>query len=299
MFENAADSTRACIRRAAARPQLVDASLVLSAVDIPHAIEFDGHQWSLFVPVEQMEAALRELDAYGEENRTTAAPAALPEPVDSGWLGVLAYLLVLWALPWLENAGAFGWHWREVGAMAAGAVRDGAWWRTVTALTLHADLGHIVANSLFGALFGLLAGRMFGSGLAWLLILLAGMGGNALNALLQADAFRSIGASTATFAALALVGAGAWRRRWFRGRGWRRGFAPVFGGIALLVYTGLGGENANTDVMAHLTGFACGFALGWLLAPLPVERSSRAWQWLAGAAALTLVAIAWRLAGTA
>jgi rhomboid protease GluP len=297
MFEHAEDANRVCLRRAPARPLLVDAGLVLSAVDIPHSLEFDGHQWCLVVPLEHADLARRELEAYQQENRAAAARPPLPVPVDSGWLGVFGYLLVIWALPWLENALVFDWRWREIGAMEAGLVRGGEWWRTVTALTLHGDLGHIVANSLFGALFGLLAGRMFGSGMAWLLIVLAGMCGNGLNALVQADAFRSIGASTATFAALALVGAGAWRRGWFRGGGWRRSFAPVFGGIALLVYTGLGGEGTNTDVIAHLTGFASGFVLGWLAGPLPMARAGRSLQWVAGAAVLALVVLAWRLAG--
>jgi len=248
------------------------------------------------VPPAAAHAAQREIDAYQQENRSIPGPRSPPAPVDSGWFGVFGYLLVIWALPWLENALVFGWQWRDIGVMQAGLVRDGAWWRTATALTLHGDLGHIVANSMFGALFGLLAGRMFGSGCAWLLILLGGMLGNGLNALVQADEFRSLGASTATFAALALVGAGAWRRGYFRGGGWRRSFAPVFGGIAMLVYTGLGGESTNTDVIAHLTGFASGFLLGWLAAPWPVVRGGLALQWCAGGMAIGIVVFSWQQA---
>jgi membrane associated rhomboid family serine protease len=300
MFEDldkVEQASRTCLRRAAARPALVEASLVLSAVEIPHYVEFDGHAWCLLVPHEHAEAALQELEAYQQENRRAVPSPARHVPVDSGWCGVLGYLLVIWALPWLEYTGALDWRWRELGAMAAGLVRDGQWWRTVTALTLHGDLGHIVANSMFGALFGVLAGRIYGSGFAWLLIVLGGMCGNALNAQVQPDAFRSIGASTATFAALALVGASAWRRGWFRGGDWRRSFAPVFGGIAMLVYTGLGGEDTNTDVVAHLTGFASGFVLGLLAAPLPVVGRGSGLQWLTGAMALGLVIGAWWLAG--
>ena len=282
-----------CLRRGAGRPALLDVSLVLSAVDIRHALEFDGHQWCLMVPHDALAAAQHELDAYARENRSPPARAARAVDVDTGWSGVLGYLLVIWALPWLENSGLVDWSWREIGVLQAGLVRDGEWWRTATALTLHADLGHIVANSLFGALFGLLAGRMYGSGCAWLLIVLGGMCGNGLNALLQADEFRSLGASTATFAALALVGAGAWRRGYFRGRGWRRSFAPMFGGIAMLVYTGLGGEGTHTDVVAHLMGFAAGFVLGWLVGPWPVLRGGRLLQWGAGALAIGLVAVSW------
>jgi membrane associated rhomboid family serine protease len=290
-------ATRVCVRRAPARPALADASLVLAAVDIPHALEFDGHQWCLFVPYEAEAEARRELETFQEENRPRAERIEPAAPIDSGWLGVLGYLLVIWALPWLENAGALGWSWRESGVLAVGRVHDGEWWRTVTALTLHGDLGHIVANSLFGMVFGLLAGRLYGSGVAWLLIVVGGMLGNLLNVMVQSDQFRSLGASTATFAALALVGATSWRRGYFRGGGWRRSLAPVFGGIAMLVYTGLGSEDTNTDVIGHLAGFVAGLALGVIAARWPVARGGYPLQWLAGAAALALVAVAWRSAG--
>ena len=79
-------------------------------------------------------------------------------------------------------------------------------WRLTTALTLHADLGHIVANSVFGGLFGLLGRPHLGTGVAWFCIVLGGTLGNALNALARPDEFASIGASTATFAAVGLCG---------------------------------------------------------------------------------------------
>jgi rhomboid protease GluP len=290
------------IRRAAARPALVDAALVLEVAGIPHELLFDGHHWVLSVPADQAAAAARELDDYVAENLPRPPPPR-PVPVDSGVLGVLGYLLVIWSLPWLENTGWLSSDWRALGGLDVGAVRDGEWWRTATALTLHGDLGHLVANSAFGALFGALAGRWYGSGLAWLLILAAGISGNLLNTVLQGDGFRAIGASTATFGALALVGAGAWRRGWFR-RGdprhaadRRRSLAPVFAGIALLIYTGLGGEAENVDVIGHLCGFAAGFVLGVLVAPVPSGVLSRALlQWGAGALACGLVALAWGLA---
>ena len=84
------------------------------------------------------------------------------------------FLLVIWLLPSLEAAATFGWNWRSIGSMDAGLVASGQWWRTVTALTLHGDLGHLMGNSLFGAVFGMFAGRHLGSGLAWLLVLLCG-----------------------------------------------------------------------------------------------------------------------------
>jgi rhomboid protease GluP len=199
---------------------------------------------------------------------------------------------VIWMLPWLEANWAFAW--REAGNMDAGQVRNGEWWRCVTALTLHADLGHIIGNSAFGAIFGLFVGRYLGSGFGWLLVLISGAVGNGLNAWIQPDEFRSIGASTATFGALGLGASYVWRRGYFKGRGWRRGLTPVFAAIALLAYTGVGG--GNTDVVAHFMGFGAGVALGIVAATFDVRRLGVSGQYLAGIAAFGIIIFAWGLA---
>lgn len=295
--ESLADpAASACIRRERSRQLLASLSLVLTAVDIDHRIEFDGHHWCLWVPVEDVAAANDELEAYRRENEPSSMPGRQAQTIDSGWLGVLGYLLVIWALPSLEGAQALGWDWRESGVMNATRVTQGEWWRVFTALTLHGDIAHLVSNSLFGGVFGLFVGRYLGSGVGWLLVLLAGAGGNAMNAFIQNAGFRSVGASTAAFAALALVGAFVWRRGYVRGWDWRRRFAPVFGGIALLAYTGFGG--GDTDVMAHVTGFGCGLVLGLVAGSFDLRRLGGRVQWSCGGLAVGLLILAWVLAGT-
>ncbi|MCZ6711317.1 MAG: rhomboid family intramembrane serine protease [Gammaproteobacteria bacterium] len=274
------------------REALMEASLVLTAVYIEHHIEAHENGFGLLVPTNLAMRATSELQSYDHENRLIPTPVPSLFTIDSGWIGVLGYLLVLWMLPWLESNWALAW--REAGNMHAGLVRDGEWWRCVTALTLHADLGHIIANSAFGAVFGLFVGRYLGSGFGWLLVLISGALGNGLNAWVQPDEFRSIGASTATFAALGLGATYVWRRGYFRGRGWRRGMAPVFAAIALLVYTGVGGE--NTDVVAHFMGFAAGVALAVLAATFDVRRLGVSGQYLAGLSAVGLLLFSWQLA---
>ncbi len=283
------------VRRGASRRALDDASLVLTAMEIDNRVQRGNFDWCLEVHVDRAADAVRELERFSLENHGDEPVLPPLENIDSGWLGVLGFLAVIWLLPTLQVQDVFGWDWRGVGRMDAGLVRDGEWWRAVTALTLHADIAHIVGNSLFGAVFGLFVGRFLGSGLAWLLILAAGTLGNLLNAALRPDHFSSIGASTATFAALALGSAFVWRRGYFRGRGWRRSFAPMFAGIALLSFTGVGGE--NTDVVAHFTGFAAGLGLGVLAAEFRVEQISPAAQQRCGLLTLGVLVLAWGLAG--
>jgi membrane associated rhomboid family serine protease len=284
------------IRRGANRRQLTEASLVLTAVELPHVIVKDDehHDWCLKVPDQVAPEAISHLENYRLENQPLPAPP-VPEQLDSGWIGVLGFLAVIWLIPTLEANGVFGWDWRAAGRIEAGRVLDGEWWRTVTALTLHADLGHILGNSAFGAVFGLFAGRFLGSGLAWLLILAGGALGNAVAAGFRPDEFRAIGASTATFAALALSSAFVWRRGYFSGRGWRRAFAPIFGAVALLSFTGVGGE--DTDVLAHFTGFMAGLVLGLVAANWNIRWLGRIGQKACGVLALFVVALAWTMAG--
>lgn len=274
----------------------MEASLVLSAVEVEHVIEQTEDDWCLKVPDAQAQAAIAHLEKYTLENQPLP-PAPVPEQIDSGVIGVLGFLLVIWAIPFFQSIGLFGWDWPVIGRVQAGLVMDGEWWRVITALTLHADLGHILGNSAFGAVFGLFAGRFLGSGLAWLLILLGGALGNAVAAGMRPEEFRAIGASTATFAALALSSGFVWRRGYFRGRGWRRAFAPLFAGIALLSFTGVGGE--DTDVLAHFTGFASGLGLGVWAATWNLRWLGRIGQRLCGLVAVFLVVLAWSLAGKA
>ena len=284
------------IERTYRRGSMSELALVLTAMDIEHSVLRDGYGWQLWVPEELAVGATDQIARYRQENRPRfVIPVEWPQ-VDSGWVGVAGYLLVIWLIPVLDHGLVFGWDWREVGVMHAGAVANGEWWRTVTALTLHADLAHVVANSAFGAVFGLFVGRYLGSGFGWLLVVLAAMLGNTFNAWLQPDVFRSIGASTATFAALGLVAAFVWRRGHYRGSSLRRSFAPIFAGIAMLAFTGVGSE--RTDIFAHFFGFGCGVAFGIVAAQFDLARLGRSGQWLAGAAVLALVASSWILAGT-
>ena len=56
-------------------------------------------------------------------------------------------------------------------------------------------------------------------------------------------------------------------------------------------------RDENTDVMAHLTGFGCGFLLGWINGELEAPwRFSPTTQATAAAVALAVLLLAWLLA---
>ena len=271
--------------------------LVLSARGIENRVRFDAGNWHLLVQADDLLDGNRELVAYEREN-VAQPPVPLPDVIDNGWTGVAAYLVVIWSVMVWQVNGALGWNWLELGRLS-GAVSGGEWWRLFTALTLHADLGHIAANSLFGAVFGLLVGRLLGSGLGWLCIVLGGALGNLLNVLVRQSDFSSIGASTATFAALGLAAGFAWRSGYFRalarGRGtsgaWRRASAPVFAAVAFFAYTGIGDE--RTDVIAHACGLLVGFLIALWVASVRLQLAGPRAQRFFGLTAGVLLALAW------
>jgi membrane associated rhomboid family serine protease len=270
--------------------------MVLDAAGIRAGIDHRRGQWLLVVPEEALPRALQELDDYQSEVLTDPHRKERPvSPLAGGAVGVVAYTVVLIGAAGLASRYAFGADWFEAGRAQAGLIVEGEWWRVFTALTLHVDAGHLVANLAFGAVFGFLAAQVLGGGAAWLVILLGGGLGNAVNAFLQPPQHAAVGASTAVFAALGvLVAVSLYHRRNLPGGVVRR-WSPLVGGLVLLAYMGMSGE--RTDVLAHVTGLSAGLVLGAACALLPIAWLERRSVQL-GASILTvlLLVLSWMFA---
>ena len=184
--------------------------------------------------------------------------------------------------------------WFERGSADAERILLGELWRTVTALTLHADVGHALANALFGALFLSAVCGALGAGVGCALAVLSGAGGNLANALFQGSHHVSVGASTAVFGAVGLlVGLSVARRRRQRSPG-RPAWVPIGAGLAILAMLGTAG--ARVDLWAHLFGLLVGGALG-IPVGLALPRPPRPLvQWISGGTALMAVLYCWGLA---
>jgi membrane associated rhomboid family serine protease len=237
--------------------------LVLTARGIEQQRVHTAVGWELLVRASRARAARAELDAYRAENVRPSGQRRV-DTVGQGWHGAAVYAIVLLAVFAALHASLLGLDWLTAGRLDAGRVVAGEWWRVVTALTVHVDLDHVLGNVAFGAFFGYFAARYFGYGVGWLAILGSAAIANLLTALTQVPEHRSIGASTAVFAALGMLTAFTWRRGFLRGTYWRARIAPIIAGIGLLAFTGTGGE--NTDIGAHFAGFVMGFCAGLLLA---------------------------------
>ena len=273
-------------------PVARDWSLVLTAVGIGHLREPGPEGEELWVDAGDQARAAAEIGRYLRENHERPAAAVhFPRYRHAAW-GVAAYAAVLVAVTVAALYRLFDRNWVNRGVLEIALLRDGEWWRALTALTLHADLGHLLANLAFGILFAYPASQFVGVGVAWLAIVLGAGAANVVDMALHPPEHSILGASTAVFTALGLTSAFTWRRRATGSLTWMQRLAPLVAGIALLAFTGTGGE--RTDVLAHLLGFVAGVGLGFGLAHVRLPAPGRAApQWLAGGMALAALGGAW------
>lgn len=279
------------VRVSADRRRAEEWSVVLSAARIPHRIEPAGSEWLVIVAERDLPRAAAWLESYDREQQSVRAPG--PPIVEYGatWTGVLAVLCLIAFHIIVRSATPFAWF--ESGAASARWIRAGEWWRTVTALTLHADAVHLMSNAAAGALFFTLAFRLFGPGVGAGLVLLAGAAGNAVNALVRPAAHTAVGASTAVFGAIGALAGWQFLRRYSAPAERRRAWLSLAAGLALLAWLG---ASPHTDVMAHLFGFLAGLALGGSAAALFERPPGRPAQRLLLAISGVAVASSWILA---
>jgi membrane associated rhomboid family serine protease len=267
-------------------------AFVLRAVGIEHVLGTLDAAYVVLVPEERAREAMEHLARYEEENAVVPRPEPPLELYGSAWMSTVLYAFFLVLISFCAGDAVGGFNWFQIGALLPSSEASSEPWRIVTALTLHADLGHLLGNLAFGGLFGYFAAQLVGPGTAWLSILVAGALGNWVDSALMLEGRTTIGASTAVFATLGLVAAYAWKQHSAGALRWAQRFAPLIAAVALLAFTGAGGE--RTDVLAHLTGFASGALVG-LTNALPQTRAlfKRIPQLASGLLAVAIVIAAW------
>lgn len=280
--------------------QAKERALVVSAMELPHWIVRDGRAFALRVEPSARAEVLQELEKFESEQ---AARSALADDKPLPKIETLSLYVAAWFLGtcWFVQ-NVMPPPWQDKGEAASLAiVRDGEWWRAFTALVLHGDITHLVANIASGLLFSAFVLPHLGTGVTWLLIVLSGFMGNLINAwFYRGMSHISIGSSTAVFGALGLLVATDFVTRFSSPRTRSRWqlVLPLGAGFALLAYLGVGdGEHSHTDYMAHLWGFFAGLVFGALAAFVQVRaRISAACQRVMAALAPLLILGAWWLA---
>lgn len=269
-------------------------SLVLLSVNITHRLIQSHYGWEILVDELDAVAARRHLADYEAENSqwppSVRALSSTSQLGFSKWTVVFCGLLVgLFMItgPWSHTV------WFERGSIDSGAIKEHwQWWRLVTALTLHADIGHLVGNiCLGGAVVSLLA-TITGPGVAWVLTFASGVAGNLVNVVLHGGNHHSLGFSTAVFGAIgALCGIRALRA------GVVTVLLPLGAGLGLLAM--LGAEGERTDLGAHIWGLASGMGLGGAYCYLePLQKRIEDWRYqnIGAVGVMLVVVLAWGVA---
>ncbi len=280
--------------RSHSRRQCREVCLVLSSANIQFVHRVHGGEHFVVVSTPDVALAASEIDSYLRENEERPQKSLAYRVRPGAVAGVVGYVAVILIADVLKTTRAFGIEWFHVGKTDALAIQSGAWWRAVTALTLHADATHLIGNACVGGLFGWFAGQLFGPGVAWLAILLCGTAGNLVNGLMRDRPHTSIGASTAVFAALGLIAAFVWLRKREIDTILLRRWSPLVGAVVLFGYLGTGG--ARTDVLAHVFGMICGLVGGIVLGAFHHRLRLDRWQWPAGVAIGVILVGCWTLA---
>ena len=270
--------------------QAMDWSLVLVSQGIENSIEQSEAGWHLWVATADAPFARETLRLYEAENRARRwrrdvfHSGVWFDGASVGWAVTVIFFY------WLNAQGG---GLRSAGLMDAQAVWGGEWWRLLTAIWLHGDLGHLAMNLAIGVpLVGLAMGSC-GSGTGFLAALLAGAMGNIATLVFSIGPHRSLGASGLIMGALGLLTAQGLAVRYPTPVARRIAVGGLVGGIMLFVLLGL---SPGTDVVAHAGGFVGGLFLGALLARRHTLARQTHVNVAAGLLAVALILGPWWLA---
>lgn len=254
--------------------------VLLASMGIEARAELDEYRaLGVYVPGADLDAARRLLadePAFSSvEGETDAAKLDLIAP--KAWFGrgsaaVLAVMAACVAVFITALRGADAGtrsSWLALGAIDAARVDAGEHWRFLTAVFLHFDIGHLLANLGVLAIVGPPLAHQLGASGFLVVFLLSGVGGNVASHLLMPAVALKAGASGAITGVLGALGGMSLRpERRERRKAWQ-----TLGAIAV-IYGFLVGFSATSDNVAHVGGLVAGLLLGLVMRP-PARPPSR------------------------
>jgi rhomboid protease GluP len=247
-------------------------SFILTATQTPHHIQIKDGVFYLLVPEELRSLALQEITDYFSENqdwpRKLHNPALENNRIQPPTLLLVGALILFYSITgsWKNNS-----IWFQQGAGNSLAILEHyQWYRLITALTLHADVIHLLNNCILGGFLLHFFFLLTGTGLGLFTLLISATIGNCINALVHGPGHNFVGFSTAVFAVIGMLSMLSYKDR-------SRTIdshvlIPLMAGVALLAM--LGSEGERTDLGAHFFGLLCGLLMGGILC-LPLTKKLR------------------------
>ncbi|MGA2177395.1 MAG: rhomboid family intramembrane serine protease [Verrucomicrobiota bacterium] len=281
-----------CSIPARSRRQVMEWGLVLASQGIEAILHQSEEGWELIVPARDYERAQVNLRKYQIENRNWRWQQPLPVAGvvfhwgSAAWAAAIA-AIYYWSTARFPAA-------KEAGILDSVKVAAGQWWRLFTAVSLHENMPHLMANMTTGFILLGLAMARYGAGVGLLAAFLAGVAGNVAGLVLYAQPHQGLGASGMVMGALGLISAQSfafWRTYRSGSKVFIRALAA---GTLILVLIGFSPES---DVVAHVGGFVSGALFGCVLGHARAETLQRGAASLAGIATLAALLVAtWHLA---
>lgn len=289
------DSTSSLLLRVTTDRKLAgEWELVLLAQGLSPALRPTPGGVEIYVREAEASRARTALLTYDSEKAQRFVDANLPTasaaPMAAGFAAAVIIIIMFWVTTvWLPSIA-----WFDRGAADSERILHGELWRTVTALTLHADIVHAASNAAGAAIFFGMVSSMTGWGVGTALIILAGASGNLVNAFLHGAPHAAVGASTAIFGAVGLLSGLTVARHRREPSSGRRAWLPVGAAFALLAMLGTAG--VRVDIWAHLCGLVIGCILGFAAGFVAQHPPNLRTQRIFGAAAMGVLIYSWMLA---
>jgi len=264
--------------------------LVLSSTGISCHSKRGEHGWDISVKDMDYENAINAIEKYFEENQDfQSTDESFYDEYQRTYTGIWVSIILLACHVAFAMSDKSEFFIRTYGSSAF-HILHGELYRSATALMLHANALHIMSNIAGIIIFGTAVCLIMGWGVGWFMILMTGITGNLVNALLFRPDQISVGASTAIFGALGILSAYQFIRK-FRQPGQKiKAFLPLSCGLALL---GILGSGENSDLMAHLFGFLGGIILGSFYSILVKRPISKEYQAYTLFLTLGILTLAW------
>ena len=255
---------------------------VISALGGDYYAENSAGMWYIYVTPEHHNYFKRQIEEYESERIffDRHRHAHLSEDVGTveTSYSALHVSIILMVIHCLSGPSAERGPLIKAGLLGITEYFNGDWWRPITALTLHADFAHLISNCVFLIVLTPFICRTIGPTLTWFLILGGGILGNITTCYFYSIPHRSLGSSTAVFAALGLL-AGLSIINKLRQHHINLATRALVASIALVAITGL---DLTTDVLAHIFGFLFGLLsspIGYYLNALKLDLLPRIIIW--------------------
>ena len=268
---------------------------VVGATGIGYSLIKTNGRWRILIAEKDRSRALDQLSEFERECEYWPPKFDSEPSLDNG-ISLISVYVGIYLFFFFLITGAYDPDviWFDRGQGDAVKIYTGELWRSVTALTLHSDFSHVIGNALCCVFLCGQVCQILGQGSGWLLILLSGVMANILTSLMHRSSYIYIGASTAVFAALGILGAINFThlRRTTLLRSYRL-YLPIVSVFAIMSFMGTG---PKADIAGHFMGAVCGLFLGFFCSFLKTYRDKTLFQLSCLTVAIVILFVSWSLA---